>query len=103
MKHGVEHYIPTRGPPTHTKAHCLAPDKLRIAKEEFRKMEDMGIVRKLSSPWSSHLHMVSDLQLAGDLVGITVASMMPQHLIDILYHPFRIFQLTCPIARFFQK
>ena len=49
MKYGVEHYIPTKVPPTHARARRLAPDKLRIAKEEFRKMEDMGIVRVIQS------------------------------------------------------
>ena len=58
MKHGVEHYIPTKGPPTHARARHLAPDKLRISKEEFQKREGMGIVRKSFSPWSSPFHMV---------------------------------------------
>ena len=57
-KHGIEHYIPTSGPPVHAHARRLAPDKLAIAKEEFRKMEEMGIVRRSSSPWASPLHMV---------------------------------------------
>ena len=57
MPHGVEHYIITEGPPVHSRARRLPPDKLRLAKEEFRKMEDMGIVRRSCSPWSSPLHM----------------------------------------------
>jgi cleavage and polyadenylation specificity factor subunit 1 len=36
----------------------LPPDKLKLAKEEFRKMEEMGIVRRSLSNWSSTLHMV---------------------------------------------
>ena len=57
-KHGTEHYIPTTGPPVHAHARRLHPDKLRLAKEEFRKMEQMGIVRRSNSPWASPLHMV---------------------------------------------
>lgn len=57
-KHGVAHHIPTTGPPLHARARRLPPDKLKQAKEEFRKMEEMGIVRRSDSPWASPLHMV---------------------------------------------
>ena len=42
----------------HARARRLPPDKLVIAKEEFRKMEDMWIIRRSDSPWSSPLHVV---------------------------------------------
>ena len=58
VKHGVEHCIPTSGPPTHAKARRLSPDKLAIARREFAAMEKLGIVRRSSSPWASPLHMV---------------------------------------------
>ncbi|KFD60597.1 hypothetical protein M514_27230 [Trichuris suis] len=58
LKHGVAHYIQTLGPPVHARTRRLPPDKLQIAKNEFRKMEEMGIVRRSNSPWSSPLHMV---------------------------------------------
>ena len=57
-KHNVEHFIPTTGPPVHSHARRLPPDKLTLAKEEFRKMEEMGIIRRFNSPWASPLHMV---------------------------------------------
>ena len=57
-RHGIEHYIPTDGPPVHARARRLPPDKLAIAKEEFRNLERLGIVRRSNSPWSSPLHMV---------------------------------------------
>ena len=57
-KHGVEHFITTRGPPVHARAHRLPPNKLAAAKLEFDKMEAMGIIRRSSSPWASPLHMV---------------------------------------------
>ena len=57
-KHGVEHHIVTHGPPVHARARRLDAAKLAAAKEEFSKMEEMGIVRRSQSPWSSPLHMV---------------------------------------------
>ena len=57
-KHGVEHFIPTTGAPLHAHARRLPPDKLQIAKDEFRKMEELGIIRRSNSQWSSPLHMV---------------------------------------------
>ena len=56
--HGVEHIIPTSGPPVHARGRRLPPDKLAAAKKEFEAMEDMGIVRRSNSPWSSALHLV---------------------------------------------
>ena len=57
-KHGVEHVIETTGRPVFAKHRRLDPDKLRIAKEEFRKLELAGIIRRSDSPWASPLHMV---------------------------------------------
>ena len=57
-KHGVEHYIPTEGPPVYARARRLDAAKLAIAKEEFATMERLGIVRRSNSPWASPLHMV---------------------------------------------
>ena len=57
-KHGVEHFISTKGSSVHSRACRLPPDKLAIAKEEFRNMEIMGIIRRSNSQWSSPLHMV---------------------------------------------
>ncbi len=56
--HGVYHFIPTDGPPVHAKARRLPADKLRQAKNEFATMEQLGIIRRSASPWSSPLHMV---------------------------------------------
>ena len=59
VKHGVQHFIPTKDRPVFAWAHRLAPEKLKIAKAEFLEMEKMGIIQKSSSPWASPLHIVS--------------------------------------------
>ena len=59
VKHGVQHFIPTKDRPVFARARRLAPEKLKIAKAEFLEMEKMGIIQKSSSPWASPLHMVS--------------------------------------------
>ncbi|KAK7929149.1 hypothetical protein WMY93_005544 [Mugilogobius chulae] len=56
--HGVEHFIPTNGPPVFARARRLDAVKMAIAKEEFATMERLGIVRRSDSPWASPLHMV---------------------------------------------
>lgn len=57
-RHGVQHVITTQGPPVHSRTRRLPPDKLKVAREEFQRMESLGIVRKSNSQWSSPLHMV---------------------------------------------
>ena len=58
VKHNIQHYIPTSGPPLHARPRCLDGEKLRVAREEFLKMESLGIVRRSDSPWASPLHVV---------------------------------------------
>ncbi|KII61927.1 Transposon Ty3-G Gag-Pol polyprotein [Thelohanellus kitauei] len=58
IEHKVEHFIVTTGPPCRSRARRLSPDKLALAKKEFRRMEELGIIRRSNSPWSSPLHMV---------------------------------------------
>ena len=48
----------TTGRPLHACPRRLDGEKLRIAKEEFLKMEQLGIVRRSDSPWASLLHVV---------------------------------------------
>ena len=57
-KHGVQHVIETMGRPVFARHRCLDPNKLKTAKEEFRKLELTGIIRRSDSPWASPLHMV---------------------------------------------
>ncbi len=58
--HGVEHVIDTGGHRlVFAKVRRLAPDKLRIAEAEFKKLKASGIIRRSNSAWASPLHMVS--------------------------------------------
>ena len=51
-------HIPTHGPTIHAKSRQLPPEKLSSAKSTFEQMEQMGIIRRSQSQWSSPLHMV---------------------------------------------
>ena len=59
LKHCVQHFIVTKGPPVHSKARRLPPDKLKIVRAEFDHMLNLGIIRPSKSPWASPLHMVA--------------------------------------------
>jgi hypothetical protein len=70
--HGVEHHIHTGShPPVFTKSRRLDPEKLQIAKAEFKRLESAGIIRRSKSPWASPLHMVTKKMDRGSLVAIT--------------------------------
>ena len=58
VKHSVTHHISTSGPPVHSRAQRLSPDKLRVARQEFDHMLQLGIIQPSSSSWASPLHMV---------------------------------------------
>ena len=53
-EHGAEHLIVT-----HARARRLDQEKLNAAKAEFLHMEEIGIVRRSKSPWSSLIHIGS--------------------------------------------
>jgi hypothetical protein len=57
--HGVKHHIHTSShPPVLAKSCRLDPEKLQIAKAEFKRLESAGIIRRSKLPWASPLHMV---------------------------------------------
>lgn len=59
-KHHTTHHIRTTpGPPVSCPPRRLAPDKLKIAKQEFEAMIANGTARPSDSPWASPLHLVS--------------------------------------------
>ena len=58
IRHDVTRHIQTVGPPVSAHARRQAPDRLHVAKQEFEHMFNLGIIRPLSSPCASPLHMV---------------------------------------------
>ncbi|GBN12396.1 Transposon Ty3-I Gag-Pol polyprotein [Araneus ventricosus] len=58
VKHTTVHHIVTKGPPMVAKPRRLAPDRLKIAKSEFRNMMHRGHLRHSKSNYASPLHMV---------------------------------------------
>ena len=58
-KHGVWHHIVTHGPPVHAHPRRLPQEKLKPTKEEYRILEELGIVRRSKLPYSSPIHVVA--------------------------------------------
>ena len=58
IQHDVTHHITTTGPPVSARTRRLAPERLKIARQEFDHMLQLGIIRPSCSNWSSLLHMV---------------------------------------------
>ncbi|GFV24334.1 retrovirus-related Pol polyprotein from transposon opus [Trichonephila clavipes] len=59
VKHGVKHHILTTSQSVYSKARQLAPDKLKLVKQEFQFMLDNDIIRPSKSQWASPLHLVN--------------------------------------------
>ena len=55
VDHGVQHFIPTDGPPVQSKARKLSPEKLAVAKQEIEKLVELGVCERGKSNWSSPL------------------------------------------------
>ena len=58
VKHSVTHHIQTTGQSVTARTRRLAPERLRVARQEFEHMLQLGIIRPSSSNWSSPLHLV---------------------------------------------
>ena len=58
IKHDVTHHITTAGPPVSAQPRRLSPDRLRITRQKFDHMLQLGIIQPSSSDWASPLHMV---------------------------------------------
>ena len=54
----VMHHISTTGPPVSGCTRRLAPERLKVAHDEFEHMLELGIIRLSASNWASVLHIV---------------------------------------------
>lgn len=66
----IFHHIETTGTPVHARARPLPPNRYHQVKEEFRRMQEMGICRPSKSEWATPLHVVAkkngDIRPCGD-------------------------------------
>lgn len=54
----IFHYISVTGSPVAERAKRLAPNKLKIVRDEFRYLIEQGVCRPSCSPWASPIHFV---------------------------------------------
>ncbi|XP_069782667.1 uncharacterized protein [Narcine bancroftii] len=56
--HRIFHHVSTQGPSIHTRARQLPPEKLKQAKAEFSRLQELGIIRRSNRASWALLHMV---------------------------------------------
>ena len=91
VKHGIEHFIITKGPPVHARVRRLPPDKLLSAKSGWNSWV-LYVVHP--APGHHHYTWCRKLLEGGALVETTGTSTMPQYLTGTRYPTYRIFPLT---------
>lgn len=65
VTHDVVHHIITCSQPAHAVPWRLSPEKLQVARQEFKHILEIEIVQPSSSCWFTQLHMVPK-KTAGD-------------------------------------
>lgn len=58
VKHCVTHHISTTVLPISSRTKGLSSERLKVVRQEFEHMPELGIIQPSSSPWSSPLHRV---------------------------------------------
>lgn len=103
VKHNITHVIPTTGPPVFAKPRRLPPDKLKIAKQEFDELLNLGFIRPSSSPWSSPLHLVrkanNSWRPCGDYRALNAATIPDRYPLPLLQD----FTTNCFGCKYFSK
>ena len=59
ITHNVTHHIDMADPPVSTHPQRLSPERLKVARQEFKHMMELGIIRPSSSSLSSPLYVVN--------------------------------------------
>lgn len=54
----IQHFIETKGPPTHATPRRLNEEKLKAVKSEFEFFMKIGVLRPSKSPYASPIHVV---------------------------------------------
>lgn len=70
--HNVKHTIIAKGPPVSARFRRLDPERLKVAKDEFKKLTDLGYIRPSKSPYASPIvvtRKVKDGQTKYRIVG----------------------------------
>ena len=88
-------HIQTQGLPVTVRPRRLRPDRLKVAKQEFQHMMDLGIIRPSSSSWSSPLHMVPKI-----IIRFLICTTSPAHSTG---GPFSPKLISCELTTRFQS
>ncbi len=102
--HGMEHHVHTgRHPTVFAKACSLNPEKLEIAKVEFKHLESSSIVRCSTSPWVFPLHMIpikdGSWRPCGDYCRLNLITTSNEYLLPNM----QILQMAFMVTQFFQN